>query len=159
MLEEKRECVRAVRVLLADDSEDDELIVRELLSDCEGLDLQASVRNGSEALAYLRNEGEYVREERPELLLLDINMPGKNGFEVLAEMKADKKLSAIPVVMLTTSRLDDDVVKSYEKGACGYLVKPDDFVSYSSLIGKFSTYWSGVVKVPHATSATGPTTA
>ena len=102
-----------------------------------------------EALAYLRRQGEYQNARMPGLILLDINMPRKNGFEVLNEMKADPALVHIPVIMLTTSDNEADVVKSYAKGACSFITKPMDFDKFGEVVKQFALYWALVSRVPN----------
>jgi CheY-like chemotaxis protein len=106
------------------------------------------VRDGEEAMAYLQRQGEYHDAKIPGLILLDINMPKKNGFEVLKEIKADAHLRHIPVVMLTTSESEHDIVKSYAKGACSFITKPMDFDKFGEVIKQFALYWALVARVP-----------
>ena len=107
-----------MEILLVEDNEDDILLEQEALADVKLVNLMSVVRDGEEAMAYLRRQGQYRHAKLPGLILLDINMPKKNGFEVLKEIKADPELRHIPVVMLTTSDNERDIVKSYAKGAC-----------------------------------------
>src|SRR3977135_1388231 len=100
-----------VELLLVEDNEDDFVLIEEAFAEAKLMNVVFRVRDGEEALSYLRQEGEYKHRRRPGLVLLDINMPKKNGFEVLQAMKADPRLQALPVVMLTTSDRDDDVVR------------------------------------------------
>src|SRR5580765_2808369 len=102
-----------LEILVVDDNEDDVLLLRESFRELPHVSLTHAVHDGEQALAFLRREGEFASAVRPGLVLLDINMPKKNGFEVLAEMKDDPDLRAIPVVMLTTSNRDADVVTAY----------------------------------------------
>ena len=107
------------------------------------------MRDGEEALSYLRRKDKYQYAQRPGLILLDINMPRKNGFEVLHEMKADPGLSHIPVIMLTTSESEADVVKSYAKGACSFITKPMNFDKFGEVIKQFAVYWALVSRIPN----------
>jgi CheY-like chemotaxis protein len=106
------------------------------------------VEDGVEAMAYLRREGKYQGAKRPGLVLLDINMPRKSGFEVLSELKADPDLRKIPVVMLTSSTDDQDVVKSYEDGASTYIAKPVKTEDLERIFKHFAHYWVQTAKLP-----------
>ena len=138
-----------MEILLVDDNEDDVLLEQEALEDAKLVNLMYVVRDGYEALAYLRRQGEYQNARMPGLILLDINMPRKNGFEVLNEMKADPALMHIPVIMLTTSDNEADVVKSYAKGACSFITKPMDFDKFGEVVKRFALYWALVSRVPN----------
>ena len=137
-----------MELLLVEDNEDDILLEREALADAKLVNLMYVVRDGVEAMALLRREGKYQNAQVPGLILLDINMPRKNGFEVLKEIKADPALMHIPVVMLTTSENEADVVKSYVKGACSYITKPMDFDKFREVVKQFSLYWALVARIP-----------
>ena len=137
-----------MEILLVEDNEDDILLEQEALADAKLVNLMSVVRDGEEALAYLRREGKYQTARVPGLILLDINMPKKNGFEVLNEMKADPALKHIPVVMLTTSDSEADIVKSYARGACSFITKPMDFDKFRDVIRQFALYWALVSRVP-----------
>jgi CheY-like chemotaxis protein len=135
-------------VLLVDDNEDDIYMLREAFSQAPLVNVVCVVRDGEEALAYLRRHGVYKNAARPGLVLLDINMPKKNGFEVLQELKADPDICSIPVVMLTTSERDEDVVRCYAKGACTFISKPVDIESLRRTAIQFVNYWSGIARIP-----------
>jgi CheY-like chemotaxis protein len=137
-----------LHILVVDDNEDDVILLEESLKDQPAVELVRVVRDGVEALAYLRREGEFSDAPRPGLVLLDINMPRKNGFEVLSEMKDDPSLRAIPVVMLTTSRRDADIVEAYSGGACSFVSKPVNFDRLKLMAGHFVKYWSTVARLP-----------
>jgi CheY-like chemotaxis protein len=137
-----------MEILLVEDNEDDIVLEQEALADANLVNLMCVVRDGEEAMAYLRRQGKYQKAEVPGLILLDINMPKKNGFEVLNEIKADPALMHIPVVMLTTSESEADVVKSYAKGACSYITKPMDFDKFRDVVKQFTLYWALVARVP-----------
>jgi two-component system, response regulator len=106
------------------------------------------VRDGEEAMAYLRRQGKYQNAQMPGLILLDINMPKKNGFEVLNEIKKDPALMHMPVVILTTSDSESDIVKSYAKGACSFITKPMDFDKLRDVARQFALYWALIARVP-----------
>jgi CheY-like chemotaxis protein len=137
-----------MEILLVEDNEDDILLEQEALADAKLVNLMYVVRDGDEAIAYLRRQGKYHNAQVPGLILLDINMPKKNGFEVLNEIKADPALMHIPVVMLTTSDSEADIVKSYAKGACSYITKPMDFDKFQEVVKQFALYWALVARIP-----------
>ena len=139
---------RSVEILLAEDNDDDILLIRESFVDAKIVNVLNVVKDGEEALAYLRREGEYKDAVMPGLLLLDINMPKKNGFEVLKEIKANPALRHLPVVMLTTSESEADVVRSYSEGACSYIMKPARFEELGKVVKQFALYWAVVSRVP-----------
>ncbi len=141
-----------VHILLVEDNEDDALMTREAFEAANVISLVQVVKDGEEAMAYLRKEGKYKDAERPGLILLDISMPKKDGFEVLKEIKADPKLKDLPVVMLTTSSREEDIVKSYSNGACSYISKPVRFKNFNEVIKVFKLYWSLVSKIPASRS-------
>ena len=137
-----------LEILLVEDNEDDILLEREALADAKLINIMSVVWDGVEAMAFLRREGQYQNAQVPGLILLDINMPRKNGFEVLNEIKADPALMHIPVVMLTTSDNEADIVKSYSKGACSYITKPMDFDKFREVVKQFALYWALVARIP-----------
>ncbi|HWO42072.1 MAG TPA: response regulator [Candidatus Eisenbacteria bacterium] len=142
--------VQPMEILLVEDNEDDILLEQEALAEAKLVNLMHVVRDGEEAIAYLKRQGPYTRARRPGLILLDINMPKKNGFEVLRDIKSDPDLMHIPVVMLTTSASEADVVKSYAGGACSFITKPMDFDKLREVAAQFSIYWALVARVPSA---------
>lgn len=140
--------IRPVEILLVEDNEDDIVIIRESLEESRLLNLVRVVRDGIEAMAYLRREAPFQDVGSPGLILLDINMPRKNGFEVLEEVKSDPALRSIPVVMLTVSDRDEDILRSYASGACSYIRKPVDFEKLREVVKQFELYWTIVSEVP-----------
>jgi CheY-like chemotaxis protein len=139
-----------VEILLVEDNEDDAVIIQEVFADMRLATLINVVRDGEEALAYLQRTGKYKVVRRPDIVLLDINMPKKNGFEVLEEIKKDPRLQSLPVIMLTTSHREEDIVRSYAKGACSYIHKLVDLDQFKHLIMQFEHYWTGVSRIPSA---------
>ena len=137
-----------VDILIVDDNEDDVLLLEEAFKDAKLANSIHSVANGDEAIAYLRKVGRYKDVHEPGLVLLDINMPKKNGFEVLDEIKTDKSLCHIPIIMLTTSSRDEDIIKSYQKGACTFVRKPVAFDNLREMVKHFSYYWRIVAELP-----------
>jgi len=142
-----------LEILVVDDNEDDVLLLQESLRGLPTVNLLHAVHDGEEALTFLRREGQYAGAPRPGLVLLDINMPKKNGFEVLAEMKNDPLLRIIPVVMLTTSNRDADVVTAYGGGACSFVTKPVNFDRLKLIAEHFVCYWTTVVQIPRVAPA------
>jgi CheY-like chemotaxis protein len=137
-----------VSVLLVEDDPGDVLLIREAFSEHKvgnGLNV---VSDGVEAMAYLRGEGRYAGRERPDLILLDLNLPRKSGAEVLAEIKGDPELSVIPVVVLTTSQSEDDVTRSYRMHANAYITKPVDFDRFGEIVHQIDDFFIGIVKLP-----------
>jgi CheY-like chemotaxis protein len=138
-----------IEILLVEDNEDDVIIIQEAFVDSRLVNAIHTVPDGEEALAYLRHEGKFNRVSSPGLVLLDINMPKKNGFEVMEAMKADPQLRPLPVVMLTTSDRDEDITRSYASGACSYIRKPVDLTQFHAVIRQFEWYWTTISRIPH----------
>ncbi|MEM9443960.1 MAG: response regulator [Verrucomicrobiota bacterium] len=139
---------RPLRILLVDDSDDDILLIKNAFKKCDRLSIIDAVNDGQEALNYLKQIGEYSEAERPDMLLLDINMPVIGGFEVLEHLSKHDDFMSLPVVMLTTSDNEDDVTNSYKLGACSYIRKPDTFSDMKGITEKFENYWCSTVKIP-----------
>jgi CheY-like chemotaxis protein len=138
---------RVINVLLVEDDPGDVLMTREAFEEYLHNRLDV-VSDGSEALAYLRREGEYAEAPRPDLILLDLNLPRRDGREVLAEVKADADLCTIPVIVLTTSQADEDVLKSYQLHANAYVTKPVDFDGFIEAIRQIDHFFVSVVQLP-----------
>jgi CheY-like chemotaxis protein len=139
--------VRVINVLLVEDDPGDVLMTREAFEEYLNNRLDV-VSDGSEALAYLRREGEYADAPRPDLILLDLNLPRRDGREVLAEVKADESLRHIPVIVLTTSQADEDVLRSYQLHANAYVTKPVDFDGFIEAIRQIDHFFVTVVQLP-----------
>src|SRR5262249_46659161 len=137
-----------MEILLVEDNEDDILLEQQALADAKLVNLTCVVRDGEEAMAYLRRQGRYQNAKKPVLMLLDINMPTKNSFEGLTEIKSNTALMQIPVIMPSTRDREADIVKSYAKGACSYITKPMDFDKFRDVVKQFALYWVLVAKVP-----------
>jgi CheY-like chemotaxis protein len=135
-------------ILLVEDSEDDIVLIRETLLGGKLINVIHVARDGEQALAYLRKEGPYANAKRPGLILMDINMPKKNGFETLDEIRHDPTLASLPVVMLTMSDREEDIVRAYTAGACSYVRKPLEFIKFQSVVEQFAVYWAIVATVP-----------
>jgi CheY-like chemotaxis protein len=139
---------RPARVLLVEDNEADVRLTREALREAgEGVRL-STAGDGEQALAFLRREEGFAEAPRPDLVLLDLNLPRKNGIEVLAEMRADERLACIPVIVLTSSAAQQDVEACYARGANAFVVKPHDLDAYMDLIGAIRRFWLEVAQLP-----------
>ena len=135
-------------VLLVDDSKTEILLFEHAAKQIQHLHILHVARDGEQALQYLRREGPFQDAKRPDVVLLDINMPRKDGFEVLSELKTDPTLRSIPVVMLTTSDREEDVLKSYHDGASTFISKPLTFDKLKQTLESFADYWSHAKVVP-----------
>ena len=139
---------RPIEILMVEDDEGDVELALEALEDSKLVTNINIAKDGVEAMAYLRKEEPFEKTVRPDVILLDLNMPRKNGREVLAEIKADKDLRNIPVIILTTSQVDEDVVKSYHLGANCYITKPVDFDQFVKVVKNIESFWFTIVKLP-----------
>ncbi len=139
---------RPIEILLADDSATDVMLAEEALEHAKVRNNLSVVKDGVEAMAFLRHEGQYADKPRPDLILLDLNMPRKDGREVLAEVKADENLRPIPIVVLTTSKAQEDVLKAYGLHANCYISKPVDFEQFTNVIRAIDQFWFSVVMLP-----------
>ena len=137
-----------VEVLLAEDDPGDVLLVRESFQDHKVGNTLTVVSDGVEAMALLRREGRYTDAARPDLVILDLNLPRMNGTEVLAEIKSDQGLKSIPVVVLTTSEAADDVARSYQLHANAYITKPVDFERFRQIVHQIDEFFVGIVRLP-----------
>jgi CheY-like chemotaxis protein len=140
--------LNAIDVLLVDDDPGDTLMIREAFEHNKVSNALASVADGVQAMQYLRREGEYANASRPDLILLDLNLPRKDGREVLAEIKGDPALATIPVVVLTTSHAEEDVLRSYQLHANAYVTKPVDFERFIEVVRQIDEFFVTVVKLP-----------
>lgn len=141
---------RPITILLADDDAEDCEFAQEALTESRLANKLSIVGDGAELLDFLRHEGRYAEErpERPDLILLDLNMPKVDGRQALAEMKGDPALRAIPVVVLTTSRAEEDVFRSYDLGASSYISKPVTFEGLVEVMKTLGRYWMQIVELP-----------
>ena len=140
--------VNPIDILLVEDSPADVRLTREALKEAKVLNTLHVVEDGVAALAFLRKEGQYALQSNPDLILLDLNLPKKDGREVLAEIKQDESLKRIPVVVLTTSRAEEDVVRSYNLHANAYVTKPVDLKQFLEVIRAIEAFWLAVVTLP-----------
>jgi two-component system response regulator len=139
---------KPIEVLLAEDNPGDVRLTREALKDGKVWSNLNVVEDGEAALAFLRQEGAYANAPRPDLILLDLNMPKKDGREVLSIIKADENLKQIPVVILTTSDSEEDILKSYNLNANCYVTKPVDFEKFIMVVKAIEDFWLTIVKLP-----------
>jgi CheY-like chemotaxis protein len=137
-----------ISVLLVDDDPGDVLLIREAFAEHKVSNELATVNDGVEAVRYVRGEGEYAGRERPDLVLLDLNLPRKGGIEVLAEIKGDPALATIPVIVLTTSEAEEDILRSYQLHANAYITKPVDFERFRNIVHQIDDFFIGIVKLP-----------
>ncbi|HEY9601514.1 MAG TPA: response regulator [Allocoleopsis sp.] len=140
--------VRPIEILLVEDSPSDADLTVEALSDGKVLNNLHWVEDGVEALAFLRQQGKHANAPRPDLILLDLNLPKKDGREVLAEVKADPNLKRIPAIVLTTSAAERDILKTYELNANCYVTKPIDLDQFISAVKLIEQFWLALVKLP-----------
>jgi CheY-like chemotaxis protein len=146
-----RESATSITLLMADDDEEDRLLARDALRESRVINALRFVEDGEALMDYLRHTGKYAEPEsapRPALILLDLNMPRKDGREALAEIKSDPLLKSIPVVILTTSKREEDIVRSYLAGANSFIVKPVTFEGLIAVMRSVGNYWLDIVDLP-----------
>jgi two-component system, chemotaxis family, response regulator Rcp1 len=139
---------RPAELLLVEDNPGDVRLTMEALKEAKVINNLSVVKDGEEAMAVLRRQGKYANAPRPDLVLLDLNLPKKGGLEVLAEIKQDPDLKQIPVVVLTTSQAEQDVLRTYELHANCYIVKPVDLNQFVSVVQSVENFWLAVVRLP-----------
>lgn len=137
-----------VSILLVEDDPGDVLLIREAFAEHKVGNALATVSDGVEAMRYVRGEGEYAGRERPDLVLLDLNLPRKSGAEVLTEIKSDPDLRTIPVIVLTTSEAEEDIIASYRAHANAYITKPVEFARFREIVHQIDDFFIGIVKLP-----------
>jgi CheY-like chemotaxis protein len=148
----ERAGLKLVDVLLVEDDPGDVLITKEAFEHQQIRNNLHVVADGEQALHFLRKTGAYAGVPTPGLILLDLNLPRRNGFEVLAELKSDRELLTIPVVVLTTSQAPDDILRSYSLHANAYITKPADFAEFVGMIGQIDDFFLTLVKLPYSLS-------
>ena len=139
---------KPVEIMLVEDNPGDVRLTQEALKEGKMLNNLHVVGDGVEALAFLRREGEYADAPRPDVILLDLNLPKKDGREVLAEVKADEDLRRIPVVVLTVSKAEEDILKTYDLHANCYITKPLDLDQFIKVVKAIEDFWLTIVKLP-----------
>jgi chemotaxis family two-component system response regulator Rcp1 len=142
---------RPIEILLVEDNPGDVRLTVEGLKESKVRNNLHVAGDGVEAMEFLRRQGRHVAAVRPDLVLLDLNLPRKDGREVLSEIKSDPKLKTIPVVVLTTSRAEQDVVRSYELQANCYITKPVDLEQFIAVVRSIEHFWFTIVTLPHVT--------
>ncbi len=143
--------LRPITILMADDDEDDRLLTSEAMEEARLINDLRFVEDGVELLEYLRHEGAYAEPgaaPKPGLILLDLNMPRMDGRAALEHIKADPVLRRIPVVVLTTSKAEEDILRSYDLGAASFISKPVTFEALVNLVSTLDRYWTGIVCLP-----------
>ena len=141
---------RPIEILLVEDSPSDTDLTIEALKDFKVRNNVSVVEDGVQALQFLRREAPYAEAPRPDMIMLDLNLPRKDGREVLAEIKADENLKTIPIVVLTTSRAEQDVLRAYQLNANCYINKPVDFNQFLDVVRSIESFWLFVVTLPPA---------
>jgi len=142
---------KTVTILMADDDEDDRLMTKDALEESRLHNELRFVEDGEELMDYLRRQGEYADAEkapRPGLILLDLNMPRKDGREALKEIKADPELRRIPIIVLTTSKAEEDILRTYDLGVNSFITKPVSFQGLVEVMKSLALYWLEIVELP-----------
>ena len=142
--------VRPIEILLVEDNPGDARLTREALSEGKVHNNLHHARDGVEAVAFLRREGAFANAPTPDIILLDLNLPKKDGREVLSDLKADPRLRCIPVVVLTTSEAEQDILRSYELHANCYITKPVDLEKFIAIVRGIEDFWLAIVTLPHS---------
>jgi two-component system, response regulator len=142
--------LKTIEILMADDDSDDRLMAKEAFEENKLANNIVFVENGEELLDYLNSRGKYegANNPLPGLILLDLNMPKKDGREALREIKSDPKFKRIPVVVLTTSKAEEDILRSYDLGVNSFITKPVTFSELVKVIRDLGNYWLGIVELP-----------
>jgi CheY-like chemotaxis protein len=144
-----------IQVVLIEDSAADIRLTQEALRDGKVINELHILRDGEEALNYLFRRGEYEGAVRPDLIILDLNLPKLDGKEVLSQLKSDESLRSIPVAVLTSSSADRDIVESYDLGANCYLTKPVDLEQFLKVVNQIEDFWLGIVRLPSMNRTSG----
>ena len=140
--------VKPVEILLIEDNPGDILLTQKSLSDSKLMNNLHVVKDGEEAIGYLHKEGGFANAIRPDLILLDLNLPKKSGHEVLEELKSDKDLKRIPIVILSTSKSEKDILGSYNNYANCYIAKPVDLTQFHTIVKSIENFWFSIVTLP-----------
>ena len=142
------EIARAIEILLVEDNPGDILLTMEALKEGKVYNNLSVAKDGVEAMAFLYRKGQYASAPQPDLILLDLNLPKKGGREVLAELKQDSELRCIPVIIMTTSQAEQDILKSYNLQAKHYLTKPVEFEDFITVVRTIDKFWLMIVQLP-----------
>ncbi len=147
-MESNPNSARPINILLVEDDDDDVLLIKKTLEKDRVSNMVVRVSNGVEAMQFLRREGQFSEADRPDLVLLDLNMPKMDGREVLRACKQDQALRMIPIVVFTSSNDERDILDSYEHKASSYVSKPIDLIQFRDVIQKLAGYWFSIVTLP-----------
>lgn len=139
-----------IEILLIEDNPGDVRLTGEIFKEAKIYNNMNVMTDGIDAMAFLRQKDEYINAPRPDLILLDLNLPKKDGREVLAEIKADPALRRIPVVVLTTSRAEEDILKTYDLHVNAYITKPVDLEQFIGIVKSIENFWLTIVKLPRS---------
>lgn len=139
---------RPIEILLVEDNPGDARLTLEVFKEAKVINNITVASDGVEALAYLRREGRYANSVRPDLILLDLNLPKKDGRELLSDIKADERLMKIPVVVLTTSAAEEDIARAYSRHANCYITKPVDLDQFLRVVQSIESFWLSLVNLP-----------
>jgi CheY-like chemotaxis protein len=139
---------KPIEILIVEDNEGDVGLIEEVFEEAKIKNNIHVAEDGEEAVLYLRGKGKFSGSPRPEIIILDLNLPNKDGREILKEIKEDENLKNIPVVVLTTSGAEKDIIRAYELHANAYVTKPIDFDQFINVIGSIVNFWLEIVKLP-----------
>ncbi len=139
--------MNSIHILLVEDNEGDIFLITEALEEGKIVNKISVSKDGKEAIDFLEKKGKYINEETPDLILLDVNLPKKNGHEVLKYIKTSENLKQIPVIMLTTSSSDKDVLLSYKNHANCFITKPLDVNNFLTIVSSIESFWINIVKL------------
>lgn len=139
---------RSIEILMVEDNLGDVRLAQEAMKAANVTNRLSVVNDGVEAMAFLRHEGRFADSSRPDLILLDLNLPRKNGYEVLTELKSDPDLKSIPVIVLSSSHAEQDVQRAYNLHASCYITKPVDFIQFIKVAQQIDNFWVNVVTLP-----------
>ena len=140
--------MNVIEILMVEDSPSDVFLTKEAIKEAKLLNNLHVVQDGVEAMDFLRKQNQFTKVPRPDLILLDLNLPRKDGREVLAEVKTDAKLKSIPIVVLTSSEADEDILKAYGLHANCYITKPVDFGRFKEVVRSIENFWLTIVTLP-----------
>jgi two-component system, chemotaxis family, response regulator Rcp1 len=140
--------IKSIDILIVEDNKGDARLIKEVLNENKVFTSLYFVKDGVEAMDYLNARGKYKEAPKPDLIILDLNLPRKDGREVLAEIKSDDKLKHIPVVIMTISQAEEDILKSYNLHANCYVTKPIDLIQFIKVVKSIENFWFSVVKLP-----------
>jgi CheY-like chemotaxis protein len=138
----------SIDILIVEDNPGDARLIKEVLNDNKVYNSLYIVNDGVEAMNFLHNQGEYQNTPRPDIIILDLNLPKRDGREVLAEIKADEELRHIPVVIMTISQAEEDILKTYKLHANCYITKPIDLNEFIKVVKSIEDFWFSIVKLP-----------